>query len=154
MSIDLSTIQRIEELDFKSKKRYEISSFEERILPLIKEYQILAIGGAFFGDEGKGKLVDILAQYVDFIARLNSGENAGHSVYFNGKEYVFHLAPSGLFIPGKQNLINSECVLDPITFLEELQPLKDDRTGYLNNLIVGNVHLVTPYHKLLDFLFN
>jgi adenylosuccinate synthase len=151
----IPTIERIPELDFQPTAKYMVSTFEEVLLPLIQANEIIVVGGAFFGDEGKGKTVDAIASYVDIIARLNSGENAGHTVYFNGKKFTFHLAPSGLLIPGKQNLIGSECVMDPISLYHgELKQLIENEISYMDRLTVGNTHIVTPYHKLLDFLFN
>ena len=116
---------------------------------------ILVVAGAFFGDEGKGKTIAAIARHpeVGLIARVNSGENAGHTVVdLDGTEYVFHLAPSGLLVPGKINVIGPNCVMDPVSFMEnEIRQLIDHGKGY-NTLVVGNVQIVTPYHKLVDAL--
>jgi adenylosuccinate synthase len=85
------------------------------------------------------------------IARTNSGENAGHTVYHDGIKYVFHLAPSAIF-SGKPNVIGPSCVMDPISFMEsEISQLLNNGISY-DNLFVGNTSIVTPYHKVIDAL--
>ena len=117
---------------------------------------MIMVAGAFFGDEGKGKTVDAVARHpqCNCIARTNSGENAGHTVFDEkGNKFVFHLAPSGLLLEGKRDFVGPECVMDPISFMEkEVAQLIKAGIDYKSRLFVGNVHIVTPYHKLLDLL--
>ena len=146
---------RIPEMDFGGNLEFIVSTKEDVLYPLIWENDVIVVAGAFFGDEGKGKNVLAVAKHpkIYIIMRSNSGENAGHTVYDeNGVKYVFHLAPSGLLIPGKKNLIGQNCVMDPVTFMnEEIQALVDGGKDY-SNLFVGNVQIVTPYHKIIDAL--
>jgi len=131
-----------------------VSSQEEVLYPLILDSDVIIIGGAYFGDEGKGKITDAVAGHplITMIARMNSGENAGHTVSRNGKRYVFHLTPSGIMIPDKICLIGPECVMDPINFMEkEIKLLADAGEDYKKKLFVGDVHIVGPHHKILDF---
>ena len=137
------------------KKTYAEGSVEEVLYPIIDKHQVIMVAGAFFGDEGKGKSIDAIAHHpkCGIVARVNSGENAGHTVFANGKKFIFHLAPSGLLIDGKRNFIGPECVMDPISFMtKEVQQLIDAGIGFKDRLFVGNVHIVAPYHKLLDML--
>lgn len=148
---------RMPELDEpKAVKKYEEADLAEVLYPLVDKYDVIMVAGAFFGDEGKGKTVDAVAKHpkCNCIARTNSGENAGHTVFDDeGRKFVFHLAPSGLLIPGKRNFVGSECVMDPISFMEkEVGQLKKANIDYKSRLFIGNVHIVTPYHKLLDLL--
>jgi len=116
----------------------------------------MAVAGAFFGDEGKGKTVDAIASHpkVKIVARVNSGENAGHTVISaEGIKYAFNLCPSGLLTPGKVNAIGPECVMDPVSFMEkEISQLTRDNVEYKDRLFIGDVHIVCPHHKLLDFM--
>ena len=118
--------------------------------------QVLLVAGANFGDEGKGKTVDAIARHpaVKVVARVNSGENAGHTVIGEtGTEYDFHLCPSGLLTPGKVNVVGPECVMDPVSFMKrEISQLIDTDVEYKDRLFIGNVHLVCPHHKLLDLI--
>jgi adenylosuccinate synthase len=145
----IKNIPRIHELNNLSILEFIVSSQEDVLDVLIDQNDILVVGGAFFGDEGKGKTVAAIANHpsIKLIARTNSGENAGHTV----GEYIFHLVPSGI-LTGKQNVIGPNCVMDPISFMnKEIQKLIDNNIDY-SNLIVGNVHIVTPYHKIIDAL--
>ena len=112
--------------------------------------------GAYFGDEGKGKTVDAIARHpaVKVVARVNSGENAGHTVIGpTGVKYDFHLCPSGLLTPGKVNVVGPECVMDPVSFMErEISQLVKTDVAYKDRLFIGNVHLVCPHHKCLDLM--
>jgi len=146
-------VEKIEVLhDEFDDLEYRISTEEDILRPLVKEKDVMLVVGGFYGDCGKGKVIAAIANNssVTLIARVNSGENAGHTVWFEGKEYTFHLAPSGI-LTGKQNLIGSECVMDPVNFMnKEIQPLIDEEIDF--DLKVGNVQLVTPYYKLMDFM--
>jgi len=100
--------------------------------------------------------VDAIARHpgVQAVARVNSGENAGHTVIGeNGVKYDFHLCPSGLLSPGKVNMVGPECVMDPVSFMQrEIRQLIDTKIAYMDRLFIGNVHLVCPHHKLLDLI--
>jgi len=150
----IKDIPRLSELDWRNTSKYEEVSSQSRLHPLIEANDVIMICGAYFGDEGKGKTVDDVCRNpkIGMVVRVNSGENAGHTVFHEGKKFVFNLAPSGL-LKGKVNLIGPECVIDPISFMEkELQQLIDAGIPYKENLFIGNAHIVTPYHKLLDFI--
>lgn len=135
---------------------YEVVPVEESLYKLIDDHDIVIVAGSFFGDEGKGKTVDAVAKHPNCtcIARVNSGENAGHTVIDkNGNRLVFNLAPSGLLSNDKRNFIGPECVMDPISFMEkEMSQLVKASIPYHDRLFIGNVYIVTPYHKLLDLL--
>ena len=104
-----------------------------------------------------GRLVMRAAQNnpaVQVVARVNSGENAGHTVIGeNGVKYDFHLCPSGLLTPGKVNVVGPECVMDPVSFMQrEVKQLIDTGVSYKDRLFIGNVFLVCPHHKVLDLI--
>ncbi|MBI5805881.1 adenylosuccinate synthase [candidate division TA06 bacterium] len=113
--------------------------------------QNICIVGAQWGDEGKGKIVDLLAERVNIVARYQGGANAGHTVKVNKKEFVLHLIPSGIVHPGKLCLIGSGVVIDPKSLLEEMEYLKKLGISVKGRLLIsGGAHLTMPYHKLLD----
>jgi len=147
---------RLDELDYAPSEAYVEASEAAVLWPLIEEHNCLLVPGAYFGDEGKGKTVDAIARHpgISVIARVNSGENAGHTVIGeNGVKYDFHLCPSGLLTPGKVNMVGPECVMDPVSFMQrEVKQLIDTNVAYLDRLFIGNVHLVCPHHKLLDLI--
>jgi len=152
----LKDLKPIPELEYKPKATFKESSAKAVLYPLIKRANCLIVAGGFFGDEGKGKTVDAIATHPDVkvVARVNSGENAGHTVFgSDGTKYAFNLCPSGLLTPGKINLIGPECVMDPVSFMEkEISQLIRTGVTYKDMLFVGNVHLVCPHHKLLDLM--
>lgn len=126
---------------------------KDAINKLISNKQIITVTGEFFGDEAKGKTVADLSEFVDAIARVNSGENAGHTVVEKEDKFVFHLIPSGI-LTGKKTYIGSNCVMDPINFVEkEILQLKNANKSF-DNLSVGNVYIVLPWHKLVDSMRN
>jgi adenylosuccinate synthase len=150
----IRNIEVIKELNHEHKREYYISSFEKTLLPLIKENQIIVVAGAYFGDEGKGKITDAIANcdLVELILRMNSGENAGHTVVADRRKFVFNLTPSGILVPGKVNGIGPECVMDPVSYMQkEISQLVNAGIKYKDRLFVGNVHIVGPHHKILDF---
>ena len=107
--------------------------------------------GLQWGDEGKGKIIDILADAYDIIVRYQGGSNAGHTVIIDGSKFVFHLVPSGILHPDKLCVIGNGVVLDPAQLLEELAELKKHNISAKNRLFISDrAHLVFPYHKLLD----
>ncbi|RKX29742.1 MAG: adenylosuccinate synthase [Candidatus Zixiibacteriota bacterium] len=107
--------------------------------------------GCQWGDEGKGKIVDLLAADSDIIARFQGGANAGHTIVVGEKKYVLHLIPSGIVHPGKVCYIGNGVVLDPESFAEELNFLTKRGIDYAGRLWVSPAtNLVLPYHKLID----
>ena len=110
------------------------------------------IVGAQWGDEGKGKVVDIYTEYADDVVRYQGGNNAGHTLVVGDQKTVLHLIPSGILHEGKRCIIGNGVVLDPKVFLEEIDNLK--RKGYLQDdsqlVVDGNVHIIMPYHKAID----
>lgn len=107
--------------------------------------------GLQWGDEGKGKIVDVLAPQYDIIARFQGGPNAGHTLIFDGKKFVLHTIPSGIFRKEQLNLIGNGVVIDPITLLKELQKLDEAAVDYQDRLFVARkAHLILPTHRLLD----
>jgi len=151
----LKGIETIPELAKNPRHNYSICTLEERLDPIIQQNDIIIVAGAFFGDEGKGKTIDAIArnQLIQLIVRVNSGQNAGHTIYdpVRGIKFVTHAVPSGILL-GKKCLINSECEIDPWTLMnDEIAQLVAHDIPY-DKLYIGNVHIVTPYHKLLDFM--
>ena len=113
----------------------------------------LCVLGAQWGDEGKGKIVDLLTPHFSIVARYQGGHNAGHTVYVDGKKFVLHLIPSGILHPGIVCLIGNGVVVDPralFTELDELARLGIDVTGRL--LVSDKAHLILPYHRDLELL--
>ncbi len=107
--------------------------------------------GLQWGDEGKGKIIDLIASSFDVVARYQGGHNAGHTVYVNGKKLVLHLIPSGILRPGKLCLIGNGVVLDPRAFLQELSDLKNFGVEIGENIVISNkAHLILPYHSLIE----
>jgi adenylosuccinate synthase len=112
--------------------------------------------GAQWGDEGKGKVVDLYSAQADFIVRYQGGNNAGHTLVVNGKKTVLHLIPSGILHPGKTCLIANGVVFDPAVFFGEIESLQ--RSGALTApphevvRVSERAHVILPYHRLLDKL--
>ena len=107
--------------------------------------------GLQWGDEGKGKIVDVLTPRYDVIARFQGGPNAGHSLEFNGIRHVLHIIPSGIFHKEKTNIIGNGVVIDPIIFEEEINALIAMGLTPTDNLFISRkAHLILPTHKLLD----
>ena len=112
----------------------------------------VVIVGVQWGDEGKGKFVDLLAQEIDYVVRFQGGNNAGHTVIVDGKKAALHLVPSGILHEGKICLIGNGVVLDPVVFVEELDTLIGQGVDVSPNRlkISSKTHLIMPYHKVLD----
>lgn len=109
--------------------------------------------GLQWGDEGKGKIVDVLSAGYDLIARFQGGPNAGHTLEFDGKKFVLNTIPSGIFFQNTMNLIGNGVVIDPITLKKELDKLKaagHDLLAKGNLMIAKKAHLILPTHQLLD----
>jgi len=107
--------------------------------------------GLQWGDEGKGKVVDVLAPSYRYIARFQGGPNAGHTLEFEGIKHVLHTIPSGIFRPDVVNIIGNGVVIDPIVFHAELEKLKPYQIAFEKRLLVSKkAHLILPTHRLLD----
>lgn len=107
--------------------------------------------GLQWGDEGKGKIVDYLAPRYDIVARFQGGPNAGHTLKFDGKKFVLHTVPSGIFRADLLNLIGNGVVIDPITLEKELLALESTDVEYEGRLLVARkAHLILPTHRYLD----
>lgn len=113
----------------------------------------IVVLGTQWGDEGKGKLIDILSRDVDIIVRFQGGNNAGHTVVVKDEEFIFHLIPSGILHKDKICVIGNGVVVDPAVLLEEISSLKKRGIKVSDNLKVSKAcHLIMPYHKILDAL--
>ncbi len=111
----------------------------------------IVIVGAQWGDEGKGKITDLLAEEADVIVRFQGGNNAGHTIVRGDEVYKLHLMPSGILYPGKLCIIGNGVVIDPKVLTEEITELGSGRGVDVSHLrISANAHLIMPYHKLLD----
>ncbi|GAB4108213.1 MAG: adenylosuccinate synthase [Acidobacteriota bacterium] len=109
----------------------------------------VVVVGTQWGDEGKGKIVDLLTEQFDIVARCQGGHNAGHTVIISGKKYILHLIPSGILHPGKHCVIGNGVVVDPFALLAELRELDEFQLpGRL--LISDRCHLIMPYHRALE----
>ncbi len=107
--------------------------------------------GAQWGDEGKGKVIDVLTEQADLVVRTQGGNNAGHTVFIGDKKYVLHLVPSGILRPGKQCVIGNGVVVDPVALVGEIEGLQKLGIKVNGNLFVSETaHLVLPYHRELD----
>jgi len=114
----------------------------------------VGVVGVQWGDEGKGKIIDILSSHADVIVRFQGGANAGHTIVAGGKKIILHLIPSGILHEGKYCIIGNGVVLDPEVFEKEIEELK--ALGYIKDdkklMVSGLTHLIMPYHKKLDVL--
>lgn len=107
--------------------------------------------GSQWGDEGKGKIVDLLSTKYDIVARYQGGANAGHTIQIGDKQYIFHLIPSGILHENVVCVIGNGVVLEPNALLEEIEMLKQNGINIEGRLFIShNAHLIMPYHKLLD----
>ena len=107
--------------------------------------------GLQWGDEGKGKIVDVLTDNYDVIARFQGGPNAGHTLEFDGKKHVLHTIPSGIFHPNSLNLIGNGVVIDPISLKSEIDSLIPYNIDFSKKLLISKkAHLILPSHKILD----
>lgn len=107
--------------------------------------------GLQWGDEGKGKIVDVLTPRYDIVARFQGGPNAGHSIYFGDKSFVLHTVPSGIFREGTRNIIGNGVVIDPVILLEEIQAIEAMGVDVRKRLMLAKrAHLILPTHRMLD----
>ena len=113
----------------------------------------IVIAGAQWGDEGKGKIVDLLTSRVQVVARYNGGHNAGHTVIVGGKKFVLHLIPSGILHPGILCVIGNGVVVDPVAFERETGELEALGVEIGDNLVISDrAHLILPHHRGLEAL--
>jgi adenylosuccinate synthase len=110
----------------------------------------IVIVGAQWGDEGKGKITDLLAEHGDAVVRFQGGNNAGHTIVRGEQEWKLHLIPSGILYPGKRCVIGNGVVIDPRVLIDELDALRARRVDVSGLRISANAHLIMPYHLLLD----
>src|SRR5437660_11208786 len=107
--------------------------------------------GTQWGDEGKGKIIDVLTAKSDVVVRSQGGNNAGHTVIHRGAKYILHLIPSGIIRPGKICVIGNGVVVDPLALIGDIDGLRKLGVKIGGNLLVSNcAHLVLPYHRLID----
>ncbi len=107
--------------------------------------------GAQWGDEGKGKIVDVLSQNFQVVARYAGGHNAGHTVIINGKKFILQLVPCGVLRPGCLSVIGNGVVLDPMAFLKEVGALRANHVAVDGHLFVSNrAHVILPYHRMIE----
>ena len=112
---------------------------------------ILVVVGAQWGDEGKGKLVDVLTEKADIVARYQGGHNAGHTVVINNSKFVLHLIPSGILHKNTVCVIGNGVVVEPKALIEEITDLKKRGIKVSGNLLISrNAHLIMPYHLIID----
>src|SRR5919109_1388944 len=114
--------------------------------------KVIAVIGAQWGDEGKGKIVDLLAEKFEIVARFQGGPNAGHSVQIGDRSFVLHLLPSGIVHPGKTCVLGNGMVIDPKAFFEEADRLMAQGISVTPERVKVSTraHLILPYHRALD----
>ena len=107
--------------------------------------------GLQWGDEGKGKIVDVLTPRYDIIGRFQGGPNAGHTIIFDNKKFILHTIPSGIFNENTTNIVGNGVIIDPFIFNKEIEKLKASGINAVNNLLLSKkAHLILPTHRLLD----
>ncbi|HZQ22809.1 MAG TPA: adenylosuccinate synthase [Terriglobales bacterium] len=117
----------------------------------MKKGKTTVVVGAQWGDEGKGKIVDVLSESFPVVARYAGGHNAGHTVIINGKKFVLQLVPSGVLRPGCRGVIGNGVVLDPVAFLKEVSGLRQMGVAVDGNLFVSNrAQVILPYHRMIE----
>src|SRR6187401_61125 len=113
----------------------------------------IVVLGAQFGDEGKGKIVDLMTPRFQWVARYQGGHNAGHTVYVSGKKFVLHLIPSGILHDGVMCVIGNGVVVDPQALFKEIEELAGLGIDVGDRLLISDkAHLILPYHRELDVL--
>lgn len=110
--------------------------------------------GLQWGDEGKGKIVDVLAPQYDIVTRFQGGPNAGHTIEFDNKKFILHTIPSGIFNENTINVIGNGVIIDPFVFNKELEKLASSQISVDRNLLISKkAHLILPTHRLLDAMY-
>ena len=117
----------------------------------MKKGKTVVIVGAQWGDEGKGKIVDVLSENFSIVARYAGGHNAGHTVIINGKKFILQLVPCGVLRKGCRSVIGNGVVLDPMAFLKEVAALREAGVSVEGNLFVSNrAQVILPYHRMIE----
>jgi adenylosuccinate synthase len=117
----------------------------------LKKGKTAVIVGAQWGDEGKGKIVDVLSENFSVVARYAGGHNAGHTVIINGKKFILQLIPCGILRPGCRSVIGNGVVLDPVALLKEVGALRETGVQVDGSLFVSNrAHVILPYHRMIE----
>src|SRR5690606_3296290 len=112
---------------------------------------VTVVIGSQWGDEGKGKIVDLLSKEVDIVARYQGGANAGHTICWGDKTFVLHLVPSGIFHEGVSCVIGNGVVIDPVAVIDEIRMIKELGYQVEGRLFIShNAHLIMPYHKAVE----
>jgi len=123
----------------------------ENFLPIFDSMANTILIGMQWGDEGKGKIIDVLTARADIVVRSQGGNNAGHTVIYRSVKYVLHLIPSGILRRGKICVIGNGVVIDPVALVGEIEGLRKLGVKIDKNLLVSDcAHLVMPYHRILD----
>ncbi|MFH1941575.1 MAG: adenylosuccinate synthase [bacterium] len=116
-----------------------------------EEAAVQIVLGTQWGDEGKGKVVDLLGETSDVVVRYQGGPNAGHTVEFDDEKFILHLIPTGILRPHTKCIIGNGVVINPVSLLEEIALLEEKGIGVTDRLTISrNAHLILPYHQLLD----
>ncbi len=117
----------------------------------LRKGRTAVIVGAQWGDEGKGKIVDVLSDNFSVVARYAGGHNAGHTVIINGKKFILQLIPCGVLRSGRRSVIGNGVVLDPMAFLREVAALRESGVNVDGSLFVSNrAHVILPYHRMIE----
>src|SRR5438309_10761489 len=117
----------------------------------LRKGRTAVIVGAQWGDEGKGKIVDVLSESFSIVARYAGGHNAGHTVIINGKKFILQLVPCGVLRAECRSVIGNGVVLDPLAFLKEVAALRETRMKVDSNLFVSSrAHVILPYHHMIE----
>src|SRR5690242_7155336 len=110
----------------------------------------IVLVGAQWGDEGKGKATDLLGSSVDYVVKLNGGNNAGHTIVIDGEKYALHLLPSGILTPGCTPVIGNGVVVDLSVLFEEIDALNARGVDTSRLVVSANAHLIPSYNRVLD----
>jgi adenylosuccinate synthase len=124
----------------------------------LSDFRTAVVVGAQWGDEGKGKIVDVLSEHYNLVARYAGGHNAGHTVTIHGQKFILQLVPCGVLRPGCRGVIGNGVVLDPIAFLKEVQKLRDAGVAIegpgaspsANLFVSSRAHVILPYHRMIE----
>src|SRR5579871_3248725 len=120
-------------------------------ISVVSQRKSAVVLGAQWGDEGKGKIVDVLSEKFAIVARYAGGHNAGHTVIINGEKFILQLVPCGVLRAGCRSVIGNGVVLDPIAFLKEAGKLRDVGVQIDGHLFVSNrAHVILPYHRMIE----
>ncbi len=120
-------------------------------MAILRTGKTAVVVGAQWGDEGKGKIVDVLSERFKVVARYSGGHNAGHTVTIHGKKFILQLIPCGVLRPGCRGVIGNGVVLDPFAFMKEVDALRAAGIQVDSNLFVSNrAHVILPYHRLIE----